>query len=78
MLRKPDNNWVSKHENKIVPFKMSFVCCSCIMMTNQKKRSALRSREESDRKFGLGLWDSLDFEIERYQLKSSLEFEIMA
>ena len=57
------------------------------MMTNQKKRSALRSREEcasvycvlgSDRKSGLGLWESLDFEIERYQLKSSLEFEIMA
>ena len=32
----------------------------------------------SDRKSGLGLWESLDFEIEGYQLKSSLEFEIMA
>ena len=34
----------------------------------------------SDRNSGLGLWESLDFEIERHQLnlKSSLEFEIMA
>ena len=32
----------------------------------------------SDRNSGLGLWESLDFEIERYQLKSALEFEIMA
>ena len=34
----------------------------------------------SDRNSGLGSWKSLDFEIERYQfnLKSSLEFEIMA
>ena len=32
----------------------------------------------SNRNSGLGLWESLDFEIEKYQLKSSFEFEIMA
>ena len=33
----------------------------------------------SNRNSGLGLWESLDFEIERHQfnLKSSLEFEII-
>ena len=46
LLRKPDNNWVLKQENKISSVQDEFVCCSCIMMTNQKKRGALRSREE--------------------------------
>ena len=32
----------------------------------------------SDRKSGLGLWESLDFEIEQYYLKSWHKFEIMA
>ena len=33
---------------------------------------------QSDRNSGLGLGESLYFQIERYQLKSLLEFEIMA
>ena len=89
MLRKPDNNWVLKQENEISSVQDEFVCCSCIMMTNQKKRSLTIKRRidvspfafhvfGSDRNSGLGLWESLNLEIERYQLKSSLEFEIMA
>ena len=46
LLRKPDNNRVLKQENKISSVQDEFVCCSCMMMTNQKKRGALRSRGE--------------------------------
>ena len=63
LLHKPDNNWVSKQENK----------------TSSKRRINVSlftfpAFGGLDRKSGLGLWESLDFETERYQLKSSLEF----
>ena len=79
MLHKPDNNWVSKQENKTSSIQDEFVCCGCIMMTNQEKEKCLMIKRRISVSpftfpvFGLDR-KSLDFETERYQLKSSLEF----
>ena len=90
MLRKPDNNWVLKQENKISSIQDEFCLFQLYNDDQSEKEKCLMIKRRinvspftfpvfgSDRKSEFGLWESLDFEVERYQLKSSLEFEIMA